>query len=377
MARRARNESSTRVKAVVTGGGTAGHVVPAIAILEALIDAGLDPGDLRYVGSRRGVEGRLVAESLPDVGREYLPISGLQRSMSVRGVAANLVLPVRLVRSAVIARGLVRRWRPGVVVSVGGYASVPISSAAVRAGVPLVCVSYDRIPGLATRRQSRRAALCAVAFEGSDLPRAEVTGAPVRRRLRRLDASADRARARAALGVDSSSTMVTVVGGSLGSRALNDAVAPLLARLAGTGATVRHVTGPRFEGEPSPEPPAGVTYQRLGYEDDIATVYSATDLVVCRAGAGTVAEIAAVGVAAVLVPWSGAADDHQRHNAAWLADAGAAVVVADGDVQALVDAVVALVADPGRRHDLAVHARGLGSIHRSDALVRAILGVAP
>lgn len=377
MARRARNDTPTRVKAVVTGGGTSGHVIPAIAILEGLIDSGVDPQDLRYVGSRRGVEGRLMAESLPDVAREHLPISGLQRSFSLRGVAANLALPVRLARSALIARRLIRRWRPDVVVSVGGYASVPMSAAAVRAGVRLVCVSYDRIPGLATRRQARHAAMCAVAFEGSSLPRAIVTGAPVRRSIRTLDVGSERSRARRALSVESSSTMVTVVGGSLGSQALNDAVAPLLARLDGLDVTVRHVTGPRFSDAPMPDVPEGVTYQRLAYEDDIASVYAASDVIVCRAGAGTVAEIASVGVAAVLIPWSGAADDHQRHNAAWLADEGAAVVVEDGDVQALVECVVGLVGDPARQHDLAARSRALGAVHRSDALVRAIRSVTP
>lgn len=375
MTRPAPNGESAGVTAVVTGGGTSGHVVPAVAILEALLDAGVEPSRLRYVGSRRGVESRIVPAALPGIEPVYLPISGLQRSWSLRAVARNLVLPLRLARSVARASSLVRRWRPSVVVSVGGYASAPMAIAAARAGVPLVCVSYDRIPGLATRRQARRAALCAVAFEGSDLPRAVVTGAPVRRRIRTLDVARERAGARAGLGVAADSTMVTVVGGSLGSQMLNDAVEPLLVRLAGTGATVRHVTGERFSGAPSPTVPAGVVYQRVGYDDDIASTYAASDVVVGRAGAGTVAEIATVGIASVLVPWSGAAEDHQRHNAAWLADAGGAVSVDDGDIDGLVDAVISLVGDPARRSGLAEVARSLGAVHRSDALVRAISSV--
>lgn len=375
MTRPAPNGTSAGVTAVVTGGGTSGHVVPAVAILEALVDAGVEPSRLRYVGSRRGVESRIVPAALPGIEPVYLTISGLQRSWSPRAVARNLVLPLRLARSVARASSLVRRWRPSVVVSVGGYASAPMAIAAARAGVPLVCVSYDRIPGLATRRQARRAALCAVAFEGSDLPRAVVTGAPVRRRIRTLDVARERADARAGLGVAADSTMVTVVGGSLGSQMLNDAVEPLLLSLAGTGATVRHVTGERFFGSPSPTVPAGVTYQRTGYDDDIASTYAASDVVVGRAGAGTVAEIATVGIASVLVPWSGAAEDHQRHNAAWLADAGGAVRVDDGDIDGLVDAVTSLVGDPARRRELAEVARSLGAVHRSDALVRAISSV--
>lgn len=375
MARRVRNDLSTRVNAVVTGGGTSGHVIPAIAILEALIDAGFESSSVKYVGSRRGVENRLVPAALPGVAHAHLPISGLQRSFSPRSVARNLALPFRLGISVAMALLLVRKWRPRVVVSVGGYASAPMAIAAARSKIPVVCVSYDRIPGLATRRQARRAVLCAVAFEGSGLPHAVVTGAPVRRRLRLLDVMRERAGARHRLGVDVDSPMVTIVGGSLGSQVLNDAVAPLLARLAGSGATVRHITGERFVDDVTPAVPADVTYQRLGYDDDIESVYAASDVVVCRAGAGTVAEIATVGIAAVVVPWSGAADDHQSHNAGWLADAGAAICVRDGDVADLVNSVVHLVEDPSRRRELADRARRLGEMHRSDALVRAIQSV--
>ena len=365
-----------RTRVVVTGGGTAGHVVPAIAILEALLDAGLDPEGLHYVGSRRGVESTLMPRELPMVGAEYLPISGLQRTLSRRSIAANLALPWRLARSTAMAVRLVRAWRPQVVVSVGGYASAPVSTAAVRHGIPLVCVSWDRAPGLATRRQATRAAVCAVAFAGSELPRAIVTGAPLRRRIRNLDVVGERDAARRKLGVRPDSPMVTIVGGSLGSRVLNDATAGLVEGLAGIGATVRHVTGPRFFGDPVPSIPGDVTYQRLAYDDDIASTYAATDVLVCRAGAGTVAEIAAAGIAAVVVPWSGAAEDHQSSNARWLGDAGAAVVVAD-DASAVITATAALLDDAGHRLRIAAAARALGANHRSDALVRTILAAAP
>ena len=132
------------VYAVVTGGGTSGHVIPAMAILEGLLEAGHTANELRYVGSRRGIERSLMVSS--DVAGEYLPISGLQRSLSPRGIARNLALPFRLVRSRLMARALIKRWQPHVVVSVGGYASEPMSAAAIAAGVPLVCVSYDRTP---------------------------------------------------------------------------------------------------------------------------------------------------------------------------------------------------------------------------------------
>lgn len=369
----------SRVEAVVTGGGTSGHVVPAIAILEALVESGIDVSELRYVGARRGVETRLVEEAT-GVACEFLSITGLKRSLSPRDLATNALLPFRLLVATARAVVLLRRWRPRVVVSVGGYASEPAARAAVLTRVPLICVSYDRTPGLATRRQARRARACATAFADSALPRAVHTGAPVRARLRRLDVAAERDVARRSFGVSGASTVVAVVGGSLGSGALNEAVPVLLGALAGVdsggGSAVIHVTGPRFADTARPAVPTGVTYVRLPYCDDMAALYSASDVLVCRAGASTVAEVATVGLASVIVPWSGAADDHQRRNAQWLSDPGAAVSVPDGAVDALVREVTALVATPGRRREMAEAARAMGAIHRGDALVRLIRNVA-
>ena len=364
------------VYAVVTGGGTSGHVIPAIAICELLVEAGHPVSDIRYVGSRRGVERELMSSS--DVASEFLPISGLQRSLSFQGLGRNALLPWRLLRSRVLARGLIKMWRPSVVVSVGGYASEPMSRAALAANVPLVCVSYDRIPGLATRRQAKLAAISAVAFEGSSLPRSVLTGAPVRKQIRRLDISASRGSSRAALGIASDAHMVVVMGGSLGSGVLNAMVANLLIGLSGTTSVVYHICGQRFERDPMPHVPAGVQYIRVGYEDRMADVYSALDVLVSRAGASSVAEIATVGVAAVLVPWPDAADGHQELNARWLTDAGAGILMDDAaciDGRAVAE-VTQLLVNTQRLSELAHSAYELGALHRSNALVKAIEGAA-
>ena len=360
--------------AVVTGGGTSGHVVPAIAVIEALQDAGHPAAEIAYVGSRRGVESRMV----PGTGVEcrFLPVSGLQRSFSPRGIGLNLLLPFRLLRSTLIARRLVRGWRPGVVVSVGGYASEPMARAAAAAGVPLVCISYDAVPGLATRRQSRRAAACAVAFEGSALPNAVVTGAPVRRSVRTMDRASERQRVRRLLGIDEDKVLVTFVGGSLGSAALNATVAPVADALlaAGVRAHIHHVTGDRFAGAPVPGDRRTVSISRTGTESDMPGILAATDVLVSRAGASTVAEIASVGVPAVLVPWPGAADNHQDANAMWLAADGAAVVIRESPALAdeLASAVVGLVLDPASRARLAAAAHGKGALNRSGAIANVV-----
>ncbi|MEI6630316.1 MAG: UDP-N-acetylglucosamine--N-acetylmuramyl-(pentapeptide) pyrophosphoryl-undecaprenol N-acetylglucosamine transferase [Actinomycetota bacterium] len=363
--------SPTEVFAVVTGGGTSGHVVPAIAILELLQDAGHAPQSLRYVGSRRGIEKTLMKDLIFDC--EYLPISGLQRSASLKSVLRNALLPQAIVRSYVQAYRLIRRWKPVVVVSVGGYASSPMAFAARLSGVALVCVSYDRTPGLATRRQVKHATSVAAAFDGSPLPGAVVTGAPVRREIRELDVATRRVTSRLALGVPQDRIMVTVVGGSLGSAVLNDNIERILEALGEQQAdstALYHVCGQRHIDQPAPQPPSGVWYSRVAYETRMTDLLAATDVMICRAGASTVAEIAAVGVATIFVPWKNAAEDHQQLNAGWLREHGAAVVVNESDLAtgALTDAVFSLLRNPLERQNLAIAARNCGELHRGTTL---------
>ena len=253
-----------------------------------------------------------------------------------------------------------------------------MSRAALAADVPLVCVSYDRVPGLATRHQAKHAAISAVAFEGSDLPRSVLTGAPVRKELRGLDISTSRESSRSSLGISPHARMVVVMGGSLGSGVLNAMVADLLRSLAETRSVVYHICGQRFVRDPMPHVPAGVQYVRVGYEDRMADVYSALDVLVSRAGASSVAEIATVGVAAVLFPWPDAADGHQEMNARWLTDAEAGILMDDAacvDGRAVAE-VTQLLADRDRVSAMARTAYQLGALHRSSALVDAIEGAA-
>lgn len=366
-----------RLRAVVTGGGTSGHVLPALAVLEALEDGGIAAADLGYVGCRRGVERALVADFA--YVKRFLPIDGLQRSMSPRAIGRNLMLPIRVAMSYSAAVVLALRWRPEVIVSVGGYASAPMAFAGRVARVPLVCVSYDAIPGLATRRQSRHAVMCATAFPDSQLPNSVHTGAPVRRAIRQLDAAAARQTARRELGVPESSVLVTVMGGSQGSAALNAAVPAILDVLSSAGrpTALLHISGERFNGAAPIDAPSNVWYSKVGYESRIREVLAATDVFVCRSGAGTIAEISTVGVAAVLVPWKAAADDHQSRNAQWLARDGGAVVL-DEAVATPADiarAVAVLVTDDMARHKMADIARANGEQNRTGTLSRALLSV--
>ena len=357
--------------AVVTGGGTSGHVLPALAIADGLVANGHRKDEIVYIGAKRGIETRL----LPPTGypHHFLDVVGLQRRLA----ASNLSFPFKLVRSIAQSRRLLKRLRPAVVVSVGGYASFPATFAARFRRIPVVVVSYDRIPGLASRVSARFASACAVAFEGSRLPRARYTGAPVRRDLILLDRAAGRESARRALGIPLDRFVIAAFGGSLGSKVLNEAVNALVDDLGHrTDIAVRHVVGDRFlqsaAAERSGE--AGIMYDVIGYEDRMVEVYAAADLMITRAGASTIAELETAGMAAIIVPWAASADDHQTDNARILGDIGAAVVLTEADVASngLTRSVLALVDDREHLADIAARAYASGDAHRSGRLIALI-----
>ena len=367
-----------RTFAVVTGGGTAGHVLPAVAVGEALVAHGHQRATIHYVGAERGIETRLV----PPTGfpHTFLDVVGVQRSLD----RSNLSFTPKLTRAVRQATVLLRGLRPRVVVSVGGYASLPSVLAARRLRIPIVAVSYDRTPGRATRLAARLAAASAVAFPGSGLPRARVTGAPLRQEILSVDPARDRAAARAELVLPEDRFVLLVMGGSLGSAALNAVVEGFVAACANRAdLAVHHVAGDRFvdrleRSADAPGRAGGILYHVVGYEDRMPQAYAAADIVLARAGASTVAELTAVGVPSILVPWPGAAGDHQTANARPLADAGAALLIPEADlnVARLQRELDRVQPDPATLAGMASAARALGAVHRSDALARLVEEVA-
>jgi len=363
-----------RAFALITGGGTAGHVQPALAVGEALVDRGHEPSTIVYVGSRRGMEARLVPEAGFDV--TLLPGRGIQRRLTREnlGAAAGLLV------ACVLGFALVVRRRPRVVVTVGGYAGLPCSLAAIALRVPLVVVSCDAVAGASNRLVARFARKCAVAFEGTSLPNQVVTGAPLRKAVLGADRSPQgRSAARAALGVPSGRFLLVVEGGSLGARRLNDATLGLAKAWASRGdVTIHHVAGERNLEEarreaaglglgPQSSPEAGLDYRLVGYERRMPTLLAACDFAVCRAGALTVAELAAIGTPSALVPLPGAPNDHQTRNAEALSGVGAAILIADDECSAerLEETVAPLLEDPDRLESMSTAAAAVG--HRDAA----------
>jgi len=361
--------------ALVAGGGTAGHLQPALAIAEALVDAGHPRDSIEFVGSTRGqdratLEGRGFPFTL-------LPGRGIVRSLSPRQLARNLAAVAGLLVACGRGIGVVLRARPRVVVSVGGYASLPASLAAVGLGVPLVLVNVDAVPGAANRLLGRFARASAVGWEGTPLPRAVVTGTPVRGDIVRAGAALqDAAAGRALLGLPAGRATVVAFGGSLGARHLNRVVADLAVRWKDRDdRTIYHIVGRRDWDEYAGAGPGpgdagadgnGLCLVRVPYEDRMAATYAAADVMVCRAGAMTVAELAVAGVPSVLVPLPGAPGDHQTANARVLERAGAARVVADRDLdpERLGSLLDDLLADPGR---LGAMGRAAASLGRLDS----------
>lgn len=365
--------------AVVTGGGTSGHVLPALAVADALVAAGHAPASIHYVGTRRGVETQLV----PPTGypHTFLDVVGLQRGLSLRALRRNLGLPLHLFRSVRAARRLLAELGPAVVVNLGGYGSFPATWAARRAGVPYVVVSYDRRPGLVSKLMARRAAVSAVAFEGSTLPHAEHTGAPIRGEMVTLDRAVARAAARAELGLPADRFVVGVVCGSLGAGAVNDVVVAAVDRLAARAdLAVYHVVGDRFltAAAPARDGAEGILYRVIGYEQRMPQLYAAADLMLTRSGAGTIAELATVGAPAIVVPWPGAAENHQVDNAKVLSERGAAVLIEQPEftVDRLVAEIERFIAEPSALSALSAAAHAAGEVHRSGRLVQVIERVA-
>jgi UDP-N-acetylglucosamine--N-acetylmuramyl-(pentapeptide) pyrophosphoryl-undecaprenol N-acetylglucosamine transferase len=353
--------------ALVVGGGTAGHVVPALAVARELVSRGHDAADIRFVGSRRGMEARMVPEAGFEI--DLLPGRGLnERKLNL----SNLASAAALAGAGATALALVARHRPAVVFGVGGYASMAPSVAAGILRRPLVLHEQNARPGAANRLAARFASACAVSLPGTPLPKAVHTGNPLSTAFTGLVRSAEtRAAARARLGISESAVVLAAWGGSLGSRRINLAVKHLVENWAGpAGVHIHHVIGRRdFPTWQDPQVVAGIEYRSVEYEDSMSDVMLAADLGVCRAGGNTVAELAAAGLPALLVPLPIATEDHQTANARSLVDAGGALLVSDDqlDGKRLADAVVPLLGDGGRLTEMSA---AVSRLARPDAASR-------
>lgn len=340
------------MKVLVTGGGTAGHVLPALAIATELQDRG---HDVHLVGSERGIETRLVPEAGFDL--TVLPGRGIARRLTLDNVGAV----IGLVRAFVSAVRLVRRHRPAAVVAVGGYASVACGLSAVLWRVPLIVHEQNAVPGAANRLLARFAVASAVSFPDTPLPGAVVVGNPVRAEL--FD-SVRRSRA-------DGRRQLLVFGGSLGALSLNRATLAALGRWKRReDLAVHHVIGSRdWDVLVRPEDTGTLVYEAVEYEDDMPGQLARADLVVCRAGSGTCFELAATARPAVMIPSLVTTGGQQIANAARVESVGGAVVIRDDalDADALVRTVDELLDDPDRLGEMSA---AMATLAAPDAAAR-------
>jgi len=359
-----RARGASDVWAVIAGGGTGGHLYPGLAVASELVKLGHDPSSLHFVGARRGLEAKITAlEGFPST---LLPGHGLRRSASAASALGNAKALAGSTAAVAIAVRLFGSWRPSVLMSLGGYASLPCVIAAMVWRVPIVIVNVDAVPGLVNRWAARVARVCAVGAPGVDLPRAVFTGVPVRGAVAAIDRGlAARRQARERLGLPADALVVAVSGGSLGSLRINEATFELAERWRDRAdVAIRHVVGRRDWPELGNRAlrSGALVYQRVPYEEDMASLYSAADVAVQRAGANTVAELAVAGVPSVLVALPGSPGDHQGANARAMAGAGGAVVVADSELdgERLERELAVLLGDPGALARMGEAARALG-----------------
>lgn len=349
---------------MLAGGGTAGHVEPALALADALRADDPTVG-ITALGTASGLEARLVPArgyALAEIPRVPLPR---------RPTLDLLRVPGRVRRAVKETRAHLDRVGADVVVGFGGYVALPAYLAAKRRGTPYVVHEANARAGLANRVGARFTSYVAAAVEGSGLRGARVLGIPLRRAVSQLDRSASAAEARAHFGLGAGPVLL-VTGGSQGAQRLNRAVTGASADLAAAGVQVLHVAGPKQADQVTADlgPAAPATHHVLAYVDRMDLAYAAADLALCRAGAMTCAELAAVGLPAVYVPLP-IGNGEQALNAGPLVAAGGGVLVDDADLDpAFVrDRVVPLVTDPGRLGVMSAAAASLGHRDADTALV--------
>lgn len=336
------------MKVLISGGGTGGHIFPALSIANAIRRRHPD-AEILFVGAL----GRMEMERVPAAGYEIegLPVAGFDRKRLWR----NFGVLWKLWKSLRKARRIVKEFEPDIAIGVGGYASGPVLKQAQKRGVPTLLQEQNSYPGVTNKLLAPKAKAICVAYDGLDryFPAEHIikTGNPVRKDLEECTLTQEEAKRE--LGFDPSRPLILSVGGSLGARTVNEAIAASLDTIAGKGAQLMWQTG-RYGAE---------QFQAIAgkYDNVKATTfitrmdlaYRAADLVVSRAGAGTISELQILGKPVILIPSPNVAEDHQRHNAEALSTRGAAVMILDKDAVATLPTELSrLLDDPSAREAL-------------------------
>lgn len=355
---------------IISGGGTGGHIFPALAIANAFRERHPDARIL-FVGAK----GKMEMTRVPEAGYKIIGlwISGIQRKLTL----SNLLFPVKLVTSYIRALVIVRRYKPHAVIGTGGYASGPIMIAATRAGIPTVVQEQNSFAGLANKQVAERASRICVAYEGMEkyFPKEKIvlTGNPVRKDI--LGVGDKREKARTHFGFDQNTKTLLVVGGSLGAKTINESILHGVEKLIDAGVQVIWQTGKGYYDTYRAQL-AGMDLRRIRVQDfvrEMDLAYAAADVVISRSGALAVSEICIVGKPVIMVPSPNVAEDHQTKNAMALAGKDAAVLVNDRDARkTLVDEALKLLFDEQRAARLSENIKKLARPRATEDIVNEI-----
>lgn len=371
------------LRIIVSGGGTGGHIFPAISIANAIKELCPD-AEILFVGA----QGRMEMERVPQAGYKIvgLPVRGLIRPLwSPR----NIGVMIDFLKSRSMVKKIICDFNPNAVVGVGGYASSPTLNAAHALGIPCIVQEQNSYAGVTNKSLAKKAVKICVAYHGMERffpkDRIVMTGNPVRQAL--LGCEATKAEARAALNLLPSLPTLLVIGGSLGARTINDSIAGGMARFEKAGVQVIWQTG-KFYAEkcaqtveayyadtenPRYRQDARMVHQQP-FISDMAMAYKAADVVVSRAGASSISELCLLAKACILVPSPNVAEDHQTKNARALSDNNAAIFCADADARtSLVDEAIKLVADKDKTGRLETEIRKLAFTDSAEKIARIVI----
>lgn len=355
---------------IVSGGGTGGHIFPAVSIANA-IKSKMPNAEILFVGA----EGRMEMERVPAAGYKIvgLPISGFDRKSMLK----NVKVLVRLVKSLLKARKIIREFKPDVAVGVGGYASGAALRAANNAGVPTLLQEQNSYAGVTNKLLAKKAARICVAYDGMErfFPKDKIilTGNPVRQNL---TAVVDKAEAYKFFGFEPNKPVILVVGGSLGARTVNNSIANYLQQIADADVQVLWQTGKIYiEGaKKSAEPFISSKLVVTDFVSRMDYAYAIADLVISRAGASSISELCLLQKPCILIPSPNVAEDHQTKNAMALATKDAAIMIADKDaVKELVPTALNLVTDKKKLTDLSENIAKLAQHDSADRIADEVL----
>ena len=367
-----------KLKVILSGGGTGGHIYPAVAVAEALKRRLGDGVEILFVGA----EGKMEMEKIPELGYriEGLPVAGLQRRLTPK----NLAVPFKVVRSVLRARRIVKKFGADVAVGFGGYASAPVLWSAQRMGIPTLIQEQNSYAGVTNKLLASRARRICVAYEGMErffpADRIVLTGNPLRGRFAASgDAAALKAEALAHFGLEAGKPVVLVVGGSLGTRTLNEMMKANVDRIVAEGKIqVIWQTGKYYEREMTEfmQGRSDRGIWRGAFIDRMDLAYAAADIVVARAGACTVSELCLIGRPTIFVPSPNVAEDHQTKNAMALVGKQAARMIPDRDaVNGVFPVVEELLADPKQLAEMERNILTLGIGDSADRVVNEVMDV--